>query len=238
MNPEPNNNTASGSGNPKDESALKAPSKDPKKKDDKKDEDLSEEDLALKQQLELYVERAQDADLGLQKVALESMRVKEMYKNQLQELVQRSCFNLPSYTCIREGHDHAPRFRATVNSNGKTYESPNYCTTLRQAEHSAAEAVLEKQSYMLIGRHDVDKLMRRDPASAFLPTSLAHANGDNHIADAETDGVELEICGLLMKLRPIKQESLIRDNNKLILLASLSDSLEYIAESIERQVLI
>ena len=34
----------------------------------------SEEDLALKQQLELYVERVQDADPNLQKVALESMR--------------------------------------------------------------------------------------------------------------------------------------------------------------------
>ncbi|KAJ9568023.1 LOW QUALITY PROTEIN: hypothetical protein OSB04_003989 [Centaurea solstitialis] len=75
MEPEPNNNTAaSGSGNPKEEATLKVPSKDPKKKDDKKDEDLSEEDIALKQQLELYVERVQDADQGLQKVALESMR--------------------------------------------------------------------------------------------------------------------------------------------------------------------
>ncbi|KAK4577643.1 hypothetical protein RGQ29_027951 [Quercus rubra] len=44
------------------------------KKEEKKDEDLSEEDLALKQQLELYVERVQDADPNLQKVALESMR--------------------------------------------------------------------------------------------------------------------------------------------------------------------
>uniref|UniRef100_A0A5B6ZMQ6 Putative double-stranded RNA-binding protein 2-like isoform X1 n=1 Tax=Davidia involucrata TaxID=16924 RepID=A0A5B6ZMQ6_DAVIN len=65
-----------------------------------------------------------------------------MYKNQLQELAQRSCFNLPSYTCIREGPDHAPRFKATVNFNGETFESPNYCTTLRQAEHSAAEVAL------------------------------------------------------------------------------------------------
>uniref|UniRef100_A0A0D9XKQ6 Uncharacterized protein n=1 Tax=Leersia perrieri TaxID=77586 RepID=A0A0D9XKQ6_9ORYZ len=32
-----------------------------------------------------------------------------MYKNQLQELAQRSCFNLPAYTCLREGPDHAPR---------------------------------------------------------------------------------------------------------------------------------
>ncbi|MFS7957683.1 putative double-stranded RNA-binding domain-containing protein [Helianthus anomalus] len=65
-----------------------------------------------------------------------------MYKNQLQELAQRSCFNLPSYISIREGPDHAPRFKATVNFNGETYESPNYCTTLRQAEHSAAEVAL------------------------------------------------------------------------------------------------
>ena len=34
----------------------------------------SDEDLALKQQLELYVERVQDAEQGVQKLALESMR--------------------------------------------------------------------------------------------------------------------------------------------------------------------
>ncbi|KAI3705540.1 hypothetical protein L1987_75779 [Smallanthus sonchifolius] len=67
-----------------------------------------------------------------------------MYKNHLQELAQRSCFNLPSYTCIREGPDHAPRFKATVNFNGETYESPNHCTTLRQAEHYAAEVALNE----------------------------------------------------------------------------------------------
>lgn len=65
-----------------------------------------------------------------------------MYKNQLQELAQRSCFNLPSYSCIRQGPDHAPRFKACVNFNGEIFESPNYCTTLRQAEHSAAEVAL------------------------------------------------------------------------------------------------
>ncbi|KAJ9185901.1 hypothetical protein P3X46_005478 [Hevea brasiliensis] len=65
-----------------------------------------------------------------------------MYKNQLQELAQRSCFNLPSYSCIREGPDHAPRFKATVNFNGETFESPAFCSTLRQAEHAAAEVAL------------------------------------------------------------------------------------------------
>jgi 26S proteasome regulatory subunit N1 len=34
----------------------------------------SEEDQALKQQLELYVERVQDVDPAIQKMALEAMR--------------------------------------------------------------------------------------------------------------------------------------------------------------------
>lgn len=70
-----------------------------------------------------------------------------MYKNQLQELAQRSCFNLPSYICIREGPDHAPRFKATVNFNGEVFESPAFCSTLRQAEHAAAEVALAALSH-------------------------------------------------------------------------------------------
>ncbi|MCO5603906.1 hypothetical protein L7F22_058060 [Adiantum nelumboides] len=69
-----------------------------------------------------------------------------MYKNQLQELAQRSCFNLPAYSCIREGPDHAPRFNATVNFNGEIFESPHFCTTLRQAEHAVAEVALNTLS--------------------------------------------------------------------------------------------
>lgn len=69
-----------------------------------------------------------------------------MFKNQLQELAQRSCFNLPAYACIREGPDHAPRFKATVTFNGEVFESPNYCSTLRQAEHAAAEVALNTLS--------------------------------------------------------------------------------------------
>ncbi|XP_065875122.1 26S proteasome non-ATPase regulatory subunit 2 homolog A-like [Euphorbia lathyris] len=73
MAPQTNNN-ASGSGTSKEEATVKVPYKDPKKKDDKKNEDLSDEDIALKQQLELHVERVQDPDPRLQKVALESLR--------------------------------------------------------------------------------------------------------------------------------------------------------------------
>ncbi|MCO5574321.1 hypothetical protein L7F22_028104 [Adiantum nelumboides] len=69
-----------------------------------------------------------------------------MFKNQLQELAQRSCFNLPSYSCIREGPDHAPRFKSTVTFNGESFESPDFCNTLRQAEHAAAEVALNTLS--------------------------------------------------------------------------------------------
>ncbi|OVA17997.1 Sec8 exocyst complex component specific domain [Macleaya cordata] len=96
-------------------------------------------------------------------------------------------------------------------------------------------AVLEKQSYMLIGRHDVEGLMRVDPASVYLPNSSGQSVLENSATDAETVEVEIDMSDLLLNLRPIRQENLIRDDNKLILLASLSDSLEYVADSIERQ---
>ncbi|XP_031091021.1 26S proteasome non-ATPase regulatory subunit 2 homolog A-like [Ipomoea triloba] len=57
----------------REEASVKVPAKYHKKKD-KKDEYLSEEDFELKQQLELYVEHVQDADLSLQTRALESIR--------------------------------------------------------------------------------------------------------------------------------------------------------------------
>ncbi|KAJ0979864.1 hypothetical protein J5N97_015338 [Dioscorea zingiberensis] len=97
---------------------------------------------------------------------------------------------------------------------------------------SYMEAVLEKQSHMLIGRNDFESLMRLDPASACLSSGLA-TFGSN-VADSDSVEVETEISDLLLSFRPIKQENLIRDDAKLILLASLSDSLEYLADSIDR----
>ncbi|GKD90866.1 double-stranded RNA-binding protein 2, partial [Tanacetum coccineum] len=53
---------------------------------------------------------------------------------------------LPLKMYVREGPDHAPRFKALVNFNGDSFESPNYFTTLRQAEHAAAEVALSSLS--------------------------------------------------------------------------------------------
>lgn len=67
------------------------------------------------------------------------------------------------------------------------------------------QAVLEKQSYMLIGRHDVDNLLRLDPASACLPNSLDERPFETD--DLGENGVEIELSNILLNLRPIKQVS-------------------------------
>uniref|UniRef100_A0A453RTN2 Exocyst complex component Sec8 n=1 Tax=Aegilops tauschii subsp. strangulata TaxID=200361 RepID=A0A453RTN2_AEGTS len=94
------------------------------------------------------------------------------------------------------------------------------------------QAVLEKQSYILLSRSDVESLMCLDPANASLQNSFGQL--DNDIPDAGIE-VEIELSDLLLDMCPIKQqENLIHDDQKLILLASLSDSLEYLADSVER----
>ncbi|ONK78623.1 uncharacterized protein A4U43_C02F20750 [Asparagus officinalis] len=100
-----------------------------------------------------------------------------MYKNQLQELAQRSCFNLPAYACIREGPDHAPRFKATVNFNGEVFESPNFCTTLRQAEHAAAEVALNTLSRRGPSRSLAAKVLDETGVYKNLLQETAHRAG-------------------------------------------------------------
>lgn len=100
-----------------------------------------------------------------------------MYKNQLQELAQRSCFNLPSYACIREGPDHAPRFKATVNFNGEIFESPSFCTTLRQAEHAAAEVALNTLSSRGPSRSLAAKVLDETGVYKNLLQETAHRAG-------------------------------------------------------------
>ncbi|KAM0905384.1 hypothetical protein ACQ4PT_017410 [Festuca glaucescens] len=120
---------------------------------------------------------------------------------------------------------------------------PNYATELveyvrtflerthERCRASYMEAVLEKQSYILLSRSDVESLMRLDPANASLQNSFGQL--ENYIPEAGVE-VEIELSDLLLDMGPIKQENLIHDDQKLILLASLSDSLEYLADSVER----
>ncbi|VFQ92601.1 unnamed protein product [Cuscuta campestris] len=123
-----------------------------------------------------------------------------------------------------------PKFAADLVNYVQTFLERTY----ERCRTSYMEAVLEKQSYMLIGRHDIEQLMRLDPASVCLPSSLGYSNLESNASGAGDTEIEVEISDILLKLRPIKQENLIRDDNKLVLLASLSDSLEFVADSIGR----
>ncbi|VFQ68812.1 unnamed protein product, partial [Cuscuta campestris] len=73
--------------------------------------------------------------------------------------------------------------------------------------------------------------MRLDPATTYLPTSVHYPNSENNASYAKE--VEKGISNLLLNLRPIKKENLIRNDIKLVLLASLSDSLEFVADFVE-----
>ncbi|KAA0036497.1 exocyst complex component SEC8 [Cucumis melo var. makuwa] len=123
-----------------------------------------------------------------------------------------------------------PKFSSDLVKYVQTFLERTY----ERCRTSYMEAFLEKQSYMLIGRHDIDKLLRLDPASACLSNLSSQSDLENNTSGAETAEIELELSNLLLNLPPIKQEYLIRDDHKLILLASLSDSLEFVADSIDK----
>ncbi|PKA45814.1 Double-stranded RNA-binding protein 1 [Apostasia shenzhenica] len=64
------------------------------------------------------------------------------YKSQLQIYVQKRNIRILKYESIYEGVFHAPRFKAKVTVDRQTFESQEFFSTLRQAEHAAAKVAL------------------------------------------------------------------------------------------------
>ncbi|XP_059462236.1 double-stranded RNA-binding protein 4-like [Corylus avellana] len=86
-----------------------------------------------------------DAEHAAAKVALSSLSpdgVKEddlgLYKNLLQELVQKEGFRLPVYDTNRSGESHVPIFVSTVEIDGEIFKG-HEAGTKKQAEMSAAK---------------------------------------------------------------------------------------------------
>ncbi|KAG1361810.1 double-stranded RNA-binding protein 6 [Cocos nucifera] len=163
-----------------------------------------------------------------------------MYKNQLQELAQRSCFSLPSYTCVREGPDHAPRFKATVNFNGDVFESPSFCTTLRQAEHSAAEVALialstRGPSHSLAARildeTGVYKNLLQEIAQrvgAPLPSYVTVRSGLGHLP---VFTCTVELAGIIFTGEPAKNKKQAEKNAAMAAWSSLKQLAKQVASS-------
>uniref|UniRef100_A0A7C9EYL6 DRBM domain-containing protein n=2 Tax=Opuntia streptacantha TaxID=393608 RepID=A0A7C9EYL6_OPUST len=82
--------------------------------------------------------------------------MEHLYKNQLQIYAQKRSLPLPLYSCKREGPPHACRFRSKVTLEGKTYECPEYFSTVKDAENAAAKVALMALSS--------DGIQEEDPA--------------------------------------------------------------------------
>ncbi|XP_047321578.1 double-stranded RNA-binding protein 3-like [Impatiens glandulifera] len=153
-----------------------------------------------------------------------------MYKNQLQELAQRSCFNLPSYSCIREGPDHAPRFKAAVNFKGETFESPSFYPTLRQAEHAAAEIALNTLANKGPSKALAAKILDETGVYKNLLQETAHRAGLNlpvyttvrsGLGHATVFSCTIEIAGMSFSGEPAKTKKQAQKNSALVAWSSL-----------------
>ncbi|KAL3532226.1 hypothetical protein ACH5RR_005747 [Cinchona calisaya] len=69
-----------------------------------------------------------------------------LYKNRLQHYMQKKNLALPEYSYDFDGPPHARKFRASVMIDGRTFRSPEYYPTLKDAEHAAAKVALESLS--------------------------------------------------------------------------------------------
>ncbi|KAL1558542.1 Double-stranded RNA-binding protein 2 [Salvia divinorum] len=119
------------------------------------------------------------------------------------------------YTCIREGPDHAPRFKAIVNFNGQNFQSPNYCSTLRQAEHTAAEAALEETG---VYTNLVQEIAQRVGVGSPLPQYTTFRSGLGHLP-VLTGTVEL--AGIIFTGEPAKSKKQAEKNAALAAWLSL-----------------
>ncbi|GLJ25448.1 hypothetical protein SUGI_0487270 [Cryptomeria japonica] len=68
------------------------------------------------------------------------------HKSQLYDFAMACGFHFPAYSSINVGLSHRPRFKATVNFDGQTFESPGFFDKLRQAERAASLEALNSFS--------------------------------------------------------------------------------------------
>lgn len=62
-----------------------------------------------------------------------------MYKSKLQELCQKCNWALPKYTCLKDGPDHIPQFKASVVVGGINFDTITICKSSKEAYNEAAK---------------------------------------------------------------------------------------------------
>ncbi|KVH89316.1 Double-stranded RNA-binding [Cynara cardunculus var. scolymus] len=61
-----------------------------------------------------------------------------LYKSRLQNYAQKKNIAFPTYACEMQG-PYSRLFKARVTIDGVMYEGPEFCTTLKDAEHAGAK---------------------------------------------------------------------------------------------------
>ncbi|KAK9068516.1 hypothetical protein SSX86_012630 [Deinandra increscens subsp. villosa] len=87
-------------------------------------------------------------ELGFQQILqpnllrLRNPEMAPLYKNRLQNYAQKRNIPYPTYTVETQGPPHARLFKSQVTIDGNTYTGPEFCSTLKEAEHAAAKVAL------------------------------------------------------------------------------------------------
>ncbi|KAL3825647.1 hypothetical protein ACJIZ3_021676 [Penstemon smallii] len=88
----------------------------------------------------------------------------QMYKNRLQQYAQKKSLGFPVYTNVVEGPPHLRRFKSKVSLDGKSFETSEFFTTLKEAEQAAAKVACQA---LLDGMNQEDGLLYKNLLQEF-----------------------------------------------------------------------
>ncbi|XP_042469917.1 double-stranded RNA-binding protein 1-like isoform X1 [Zingiber officinale] len=171
-----------------------------------------------------YCHTVKEAEHSAAKVALMSLFGDQqddgiMYKNLLQELVQKEGLPMPEYNTTRYGESHVPTFSATVEIKGKLFQG-DAAKTKRQAETNAAKIAY---SYLYQSRSSrfsshlssiLEEHMESEPAaSTLVPIINTNSSKTGCIVDGaedehDHDHVQKQESGSEIKISEILQADL------------------------------
>lgn len=101
--------------------------------------------------------------------------MKNIYKSKLQEFCHRKKWAPPRYSCMKDGPDHIPLFKASVVVNGLNFDTLQPCKSRKEADNEVAKlAFLHFSSgLLLIWIHLINYLLSYLIVSSFLSLILS-----------------------------------------------------------------
>ncbi|XP_061371688.1 double-stranded RNA-binding protein 4-like isoform X3 [Gastrolobium bilobum] len=109
-----------------------------------------------------------------------------LYKNQLQSYAQKRNLHLPVYSSEWEGPPHAMRFKCKVTIDGQTFESHKFFSSLKDAQHAAAEVALMslspggvQEDHIVLYKNLLQELVQKEGFS--LPIYSTNKSGEAHM---------------------------------------------------------